>query len=310
MKNNDINSEYIDAKKIIKTQGCYIKAKPILENIARQAKKYLNDTSKILVLEGFIGSNRDGETTVLGRGGSDYSAALVAEAIKANMLYIWTDVTGIYQADPKLVPKSQVIEKISFEEAIELASFGAKVLHPDTLLPVLRSNTKVFVGSTFSPDKGGTNIDNDKNDKKSVIRAVTERAKQSLISIKSLNQDIASIANQIFLVLKKYDVRVDISNLTESRFSFVITNIDNLIEQLMLKDLANLREVEIKLERNLFLTTIVGNSLDKIPRLQANILERLSSLNIKLSSYGATGKSLYLLSDSHNSLEKVYKELF
>ncbi|BCD91823.1 hypothetical protein fh0823_19620 [Francisella halioticida] len=246
----------------------------------------------------------------MGRGGSDYSAALVAEAIKAHMLYIWTDVTGIYQADPKLVPKSQIIERINFEEAIELASFGAKVLHPDTLFPVLRSNTKVFVGSTFCPEKGGTYIDNGKSDKRSMIKAITERGKQTLINVKSLNQNVAGLIDQVFLVLKKYDVKVDIVNLTKIIFSFVITQPDSVIEKLILKDLAQLKEVEITLEHNLFLTTVVGNSLDKIPRLLSNILDRLGSLNVKLSGYGATGKSLYLLSDNDNFLEKVYKELF
>jgi aspartate kinase len=310
LKNRGVESRYIDARCIIKTQGCYTKAKPVIEAIAEQVKKHLSDTGEIFVLEGFIGSNAEGETTVLGRGGSDYSAALIAEAIKAHMLYIWTDVTGIYQADPRLIPQSQVIERISYQEAIELANFGAKVLHPDTLQPVLRSNTKVYVGSTFYPDKGGTYIDNDTVEDENIIKAVTERAEQTLINIKSLNQNISSIANQVFLVLKKYDVNAEISNLTEAAFSFVITKVDNIVEQLILKDLRHLREVELSLERNLLLTTIVGNNLDKMPSLLNNLSESLSSLNIRLSGYGATGKSLYLLSNSQNSLEKVYKELF
>ncbi|WP_150467551.1 aspartate kinase [Francisella sp. SYW-9] len=309
LKNKEIDSRYIDARSIIKTQGCYIKARPVLEDLASQAKKYLKNVNKILVMEGFIGSNYEDETTVLGRGGSDYSAALIAEAIKADMLYIWTDVTGIYQADPKLIPESQVIERISFSEAIELASFGAKVLHPDTLQPVLRSGTKVFVGSTFCPDKGGTYIDNDMFDNKSIIKAVTERAEQTLINIRSLNENMLSMANQVLFILKKYDVNAEVFNLTEVAFSFVFTG-SNVTEKLILKDLAQLKDVDITSEHNLLLTTIIGNNLDKIPSLLNNLSESLGPLNIKLSGYGATGKSLYLLNNTYNSLEKVYKELF
>ncbi|QIV93945.1 aspartate kinase [Allofrancisella frigidaquae] len=310
LKKNGIRSSHIDARKIIKTDSDYTKAKPLLKDISDQTKLYMPDHEEVVVLEGFIGSNEKNETTVLGRGGSDYSAALIAEAVKADLLYIWTDVVGIHQVDPRLIPKSKVIRKINFDEAIELTNFGAKVLHPDTLWPVMRSGTKVFVGSTFSPERGGTYIDNEPKGKKSIVRAITERKSQSLIKVKFSNNDVSSIVYSVFLVLKKYSISPDIVNLTETSLSFVIPQIREPLEQLIIKDLNLLDEIIIEIERNLSLTAIVGNNLDKLPKLLNKVIKASNISNIKLSGYGANGSSLYFLTDSERVLERVYKALF
>ena len=178
LKKNNINSEYIDARKIVKTNNDFTQAKPLIKEIGLAAEKHLPlESNRIIVLGGLIGSNENDATTTLGRGGSDYSAALVAEAINAKLLYIWTDVAGIYQADPRIIPTSKVIKKINFDEAIELSSFGAKVLHPDTLWPAMRNNIEVFIGSTFYPEKGGTWISNFKKENSLIIRAITDNDK-------------------------------------------------------------------------------------------------------------------------------------
>ncbi|QIV95428.1 aspartate kinase [Allofrancisella inopinata] len=312
LKKNGIRSSHIDARKIIKTDSNYTRAKPSLKDISDQTNLYMSDHEEVVVLEGFIGSNEKSETTVLGRGGSDYSAALIAEAVKADLLYIWTDVVGIHQVDPRLIPKSKVIRKINFDEAIELTNFGAKVLHPDTLWPVMRSGTKVFVGSTFFPERGGTYIENGPKDKKSIVRAITERKSQSLIKVKFSNNDVSSVVYRVFLVLKRYGVSPDIVNLTETSLSFVITQVGESIEQLIIKDLNLLDEIiiDIDIERNLSLTAIVGNNLDKLPKLLNKVIKASNISNIKLSGYGANGSSLYLLTDSKHVLERVYKALF
>ncbi|AJC48490.1 aspartate kinase [Allofrancisella guangzhouensis] len=310
LKKNGLRSSHIDARIIIKTDSNYIRAKPSLKDISDQINLCIPESEEVLVLEGFIGSNEMNETTVLGRGGSDYSAALIAEAVKADLLYIWTDVVGIHQVDPRLIPKSKVIRKINFDEAIELTNFGAKVLHPDTLWPVMRSSTKVFVGSTFFPERGGTYIENGPKDKKSIVRAITERKSQSLIKVKFSNNDVSSVVYRVFLVLKRYGVSPDIVNLTETSLSFVIPQIGESIEQLIIKDLNLLDGVIIDIERNLSLTAIVGNNLDKLPKLLNKVIKASNVSNIKLSGYGANGSSLYLLTDSRRVLERVYKALF
>ena len=166
LRKNAIPARYVDARKIIKTDSEFTEAKPLIEDIRLAAESHLClKSDEVIVLGGFIGSNENDETTTLGRGGSDYSAALIAEAIDSKLLYIWTDVAGIYQADPRLIPTSKVIKKLNFDEASELSSFGAKVLHPATLLPAIRKNIEVFIGSTFYPEKGGTWVSNLKKEK-------------------------------------------------------------------------------------------------------------------------------------------------
>ncbi|MBK2024820.1 aspartate kinase [Francisella philomiragia] len=312
LREQGINCEHIDARKIIKADGGYIEAKPLLENIKNQARKYLSDSEKIYVMGGFIGSNLDNETILLGRGGSDYSAALIAEAINANMLYIWTDVAGIHQADPRLIPKSRVIRQINFEEAIELISFGAKVLHPDTLWPVIRSGTKVFVGSTFDPDKGGTYIvDNQELVNRDGVRAITEKHEQILMKIKLQDRDISDVAPDIFSLLKKYGVTPVIVSLSDKEFSFVINRLDKFIENSVISDLTALHLDCFEFERNLSLTALIGNGLDKIPQLFKDLSDRLGISSSKLVGYGAKGNSLYFLTESDNTLlQRVYDEIF
>ena len=110
--------------------------------------------------QGFIGADASGTTTTLGRGGSDYSAALIGEALDAVQINIWTDVTGIFTTDPRITDQARALTEISFNEAAELATFGAKVLHPSTLIPAMRKNIPVFVGSSREPDAGGTMVRN------------------------------------------------------------------------------------------------------------------------------------------------------
>lgn len=310
-KNNNINCQYIDAKKIIKTNSEFTHAKPQIEEIRLAVEKNLplcSDT--IYILGGFIGSNENNETTTLGRGGSDYSAALIAEAINAKQLYIWTDVAGIYQADPKLIPTSKVIKKLNFDEAIELSNFGAKVLHPDTLWPTMRANIKVFIGSTFHPEKGGTWISDFKKEKHPIIRAITERKEQALIIIKFFNPTRANITYNVLDILRKNNINADLINMTETTISFTTSKNIESLKKNILNDLSHLRNISLTIEKNLSLTAIIGNNLNTMPKISDRIFKTINRSNIKLSRYGASGSSLYLLTENKSTLQKMYKTLF
>ncbi|AEI35455.1 aspartate kinase [Francisella salina] len=310
LKQQGISSAHIDAREIIKADGSYIKARPLLKDIKSQAKKYFSDSRKLYVMGGFMGSNLDGETVVLGRGGSDYSAALVAEAVNADMLYIWTDVAGIHQADPRLIPKSQVIKQINFEEAIELIGFGAKVLHPDTLWPVMRSGTKVFVGSTFDPASGGTYITNDNEGIVTKgVRAIAERRGQSLIKVNLVSLDLSDIVYKVLAVLRKYDITPDVINLTDVELILVIDDTNNITYQSINNELIDLCEDEFEFEKNLSLTALVGDKLDTIPQFFNELLNGLGDLDVKYSGYSSRGKSWCLIT-ADDAFEKVYKALF
>lgn len=162
------NVIFIDAREIIKTNSEFKKAEPQVELISENAKNklmpILSDPNSLIVTQGFIGSDLIGNTTTLGREGSDYSAALFGEAINASLIQIWTDVEGIAECDPRMIKEAKYIERLSYDEATALAMNGAKVLFPRTLLPAKRKNIPVFVGSSLRPDTMGTMIDASSDD--------------------------------------------------------------------------------------------------------------------------------------------------
>lgn len=156
------NVIFFDAREVIKTNSDFKKAEPqidlIAENAGLKLKEFLLDPQTLIVTQGFIGEDLTGKTTTLGREGSDYSAALFAEAINASLIQIWTDVEGVASSDPRHVKNYQYINEISYDEATALATLGAKVLFPRTLLPAKRKNIPVFVGSSLNPEAKGTMI--------------------------------------------------------------------------------------------------------------------------------------------------------
>ena len=154
-----IEATWLDVRTIVATNSHFGKAAPNDEQTRQNCDNLLKPLIKrgeLVITQGFIGRDEQGKTTTLGRGGSDYSAALLAEVLNAQDVLIWTDVAGIYTTDPRIVSNAQRIDTMSFSEAAEMATFGAKVLHPATLLPAVRSNIPVYVGSSKAPQDGGT----------------------------------------------------------------------------------------------------------------------------------------------------------
>ncbi|HBN88930.1 aspartate kinase, partial [Rheinheimera aquimaris] len=155
-----------DARRVMRTDSRFGKGEPQVNQISELCAVHLQPllADNIVVTQGFIGADEIGQTTTLGRGGSDYSAALFGEALSASVVQIWTDVVGIFTTDPRLTEQARCIKEISFDEAAEMATFGAKVLHPATLIPAMRRNIGVFVGSSREPKAGGTWIAKDVKD--------------------------------------------------------------------------------------------------------------------------------------------------
>ena len=162
LRARNVQAEWFDVRKVMRTDDHFGRAVPDSTALSELAQAQLRPRLQeaLVVTQGFIGSEPKGRTTTLGRGGSDYTAALLGEALGVGRVDIWTDVPGIYTTDPRVVPAAKRIDKIGFEEAAEMATFGAKVLHPATLLPAVRSDIPVFVGSSKDPAAGGTLVCN------------------------------------------------------------------------------------------------------------------------------------------------------
>lgn len=307
---SDENVRLLDARSIIKTDNRYGNAEPDIKEIEKTASAILQPLIKNLriVTQGFIGSDSKGDTTTLGRGGSDYSAALFAEAIDADVLEIWTDVTAIYTTDPRIVSEARPITEISFAEASELSVFGAKVLHPATVVPAIRKNIRVYVGSSIHPEKPGTWIVRDTKEKP-VIRAISLRRNQTLLKVHSLDMlHRYGFLAKLFRVLAEHKISVDLVTTSEVSVALTLDADFNSPGKSMLpddvtKELQKFSEVEII--KDLSLVALVGNNLNQTAGLSGPIFGSLVDVNIHLICHGASSHNLCFLVAEEDAEEVV-----
>ena len=312
-------SEVFDVRKVMLTDSNFGKAEPQLKAISERASEVLRPLleESVIVTQGFIGTNNDGVTTTLGRGGSDYSAALLAEALSANTVEIWTDVAGIYTTDPRLAPNAIAINEISFNEAAEMATFGAKVLHPATILPAVRKGIQVFVGSSKAPNEGGTWIRN-KIKHSPTYRAVAIRKEQTLLNLHSLEMLHAHgfLAN-VFAILAKHKISVDLITTSEVNVSLTLdqTGSDSsgqqLLSDVLIEELGRYCSVEV--ETDLCLVALIGNKIPSTTGICHRVFEGLTDFNIRMSSFGASQHNLCFLvseADAPNVVEALHQNLF
>ncbi|RPE86088.1 aspartate kinase [Vespertiliibacter pulmonis] len=320
LKEKNIPATWFDVRDVIATNSHYGKAIPNDEKTIQQASiklKPLLDNGNIVITQGFIGRDDDGKTTTLGRGGSDYSAALLAEVLNANDVLIWTDVPGIYTTDPRIVADAKRIDSISFNEASEMATFGAKVLHPATLLPAVRSNIPVFVGSSKTPEQGGTWVTQNPT-LRPTVRALALRRNQILLTLSSLSMlhSHGFLAN-VFGILAKHQISVDV--VTTSEVSIAITldktgsasSGSDILSDALLDELRTLCKVQV--EQDLSLVAIIGNNLHLQAGIAKQLFETLSPYSIRLIGYGASTNNVCTLvrnQDADEIIRALHKALF
>ena len=313
----DIPGEYFNVQQVMKTNSLYGKAVVDLNLLSVQSTQLLAPKliNKVIVTQGFIGQDSQGHTTTLGRGGSDYSAALLAEALNGNNLSIWTDVVGIFTTDPRITDQARAIKEISFGEAAEMATFGAKILHPATLIPAMRRNIPVFVGSSKEPEKGGTQI-KQKVDSNPTYRSIALRREQTLVTVKSPAMLHASgFLAKVFGVLAKHELSIDL--ITTSEISVALTfdnpsgSTQSLITNTVVAELEQLCEVSV--EHGLSLVAVIGNGLTCAKGIGQSIFETINDVNIRLICHGASANNLCFLvneDDANFVVEKLHNTLF
>jgi len=301
-----------DVRQVLRTDSRFGKGEPQVDQIATLTQQYLAPLlkSQIIVTQGFIGADSSNQTTTLGRGGSDYSAAILGEAIGAKVVQIWTDVVGIFTTDPRLTPDARCIPEISFDEAAEMATFGAKVLHPATLIPAMRQNIPVFVGSSREPEAGGTWISK-QVDARPSYRAIALRKNQTLITVKSPAMlHAAGFLTRVFAILSQHQISVDL--VTTSEISVALTLDDapgSAFGTAIEPALAALREFsEVTVEQGLSLVAVIGNHLHSTRGITGSLFQALEQINMRLICHGASRHNLcFLVQD--NEAPGVVKEL-
>jgi len=299
-----LTARLLDVREVLKTDDNFGKAKPLIDLIKKNCSEKLprikEESTTTYVTQGFIGQTSHGLTTTLGRGGSDYSAALLAEALTADILEIWTDVAGVSTTDPRLCNEAIVIDEISFQEMSELATFGAKVLHPATLLPAMRKNIPVLVASSFEPQKPGTWVRREVQ-KNPLIRALALRRKQTLITISTPEMlHTHGFLYQIFKIFNDHQISIDAITTSEISVSVTLDQSENFSNQL-LHDLSAVGEVQI--EKNLCLVSLIGNNIVHTPGVAKKIFDAVSSINVRMICYGASRHNFcFLIEDEMGPL--------
>ncbi|SON50701.1 aspartokinase III [Vibrio tapetis subsp. tapetis] len=318
MRERGIDAIRFDIRDIMRTNNVHGQASPELTTIAELAKQKLVPLcqSKVVITQGFIGSDEDGNTTTLGRGGSDYSAALIAESVNASGLEIWTDVPGIYTTDPRVAPKATPIPEISFSEASEMANFGAKILHPSTLLPALRQQIPVFVGSSKAPEKGGTWI-RQQVESAPLFRALALRGNQTMVTLRSLNMFHAyGFLAEAFRILAKHKVSVDLITTSEVSVSLTLdqTNTAGGAPELPIAAREELEQLcSVDIEHDLSLIALIGNNMSESKGYAKQVFSTLEDYNLRMICYGASPHNLcFLLHESvaRSAVQALHEELF
>ncbi|ENJ2051585.1 lysine-sensitive aspartokinase 3 [Vibrio parahaemolyticus] len=318
MRERGINAVRFDIREVLRTDDKFGRAEPNVEAIAQLAQEKLIPLclDSVVITQGFIGSDEEGNTTTLGRGGSDYSAALIAEGVKASGLEIWTDVPGIYTTDPRIAPKASPIPEISFSEASEMANFGAKILHPSTLVPALRHDIPVFVGSSKEPEKGGTWIRH-QVESSPLFRALALRCNQTMVTLRSANMFHAyGFLAKVFEILAKHKISVDLITTSEISVSLTLDQTDTSggapqLPQAAREELEELCKVEV--EHDLCLVALIGNKMSERKGYAKQVFGTLEDLNLRMICYGASPHNLcFLVNESvaKQAIQKLHTELF
>jgi aspartate kinase len=283
-----IDAAIVDSRRCLVTDATFMKAAPLLEETNDRLKANIQpliDAGKVPVMGGFIGATRSGVTTTIGRGGSDYSAAIVGAGLSAERIDIWTDVDGMMTTDPNLCPDARRIKVISFDEAAELAYFGAKVLHPSTVLPAVQKNIPVYILNSRNPTCEGTRIAARVPPCRNFFKAIAAKKKITIIDVAATRMLLAhGFLKAIFEVFDKHRVPVDVVSTSEVSVSLTVDSNESI--PALAADLAKLADV--KYEGRKAIVCVVGESLREKPGVAARVFGELSDVKIRMISQGAS----------------------
>ncbi len=306
-----IPAEHIDARDVFVTDDNFMGAEPQTEAIAEASRELvlpLIKEGKVPVMGGFIGRTATGITTTLGRGGSDYSASLLGAALHADAIEIWTDVDGMLTADPRVVKGSQLIEQIRFDEASELASFGAKVLHPNTIAPAVKLGIPVFIYNSRNPTGKGTRITFDAP--RRAVSAIAGKGGITVVRVGAAKMLFAKgFLRKVFDIFERNSVSIDVVATSEVSVSVTVddpSGLDSLVVEL-----ATLGDVAV--ERDRAIVAVVGAAISEEGAAMGRAIAALDGIKVHMMSLSATGINLTIIVDGDQlnpAMERLHKAFF
>lgn len=288
MKDRGIPAVLVDSRRLVVTDARFTAAGPDMGSTGRRVRDELIprlEEGSVPIAQGFIGATPDGLTTTLGRGGSDYTAAIIGAGLGAESIEIWTDVDGLMTADPRVVPEARRIRVISFAEAAELSYFGAKVLHPSTVAPAVEKGIPVHVYNTRNPECEGTLIEAAPRRSRNLIKSIAFKRGVTIVNVSSTRMLMAyGFLRTIFEVFERHRTSVDVVTTSEVSVSMTLDNVERLEE--ISRDLEGIGEVTI--ERAKAIVCVVGDNLKFTPGVASRVFRAIQSCNVNMISQGAS----------------------
>lgn len=318
-----LKSNWADAKQFIKTDSNYSRANVNFNKTTEEVKVYFSVQANCWVCPGFVASNKNNETTTLGRGGSDYTAAILASILGSKQLEIWTDVSGMMTADPRLVSAAYAIKEISYEEAMELSHFGAKVIYPPTIQPVLEANIPIHIKNTFKPEDYGTVISSNGNGNGHIIKGLSCIQNIALVNLSGSGMvGIPNFSHRLFKALSTAKVNVILITQASSEHSICV-GIDErdcdlakeAVEEEFEFELSVHKIDALEIEKQLSIVALVGSNMKEQVGVSGNMFNTLSQngVNIKAIAQGSSEKNISVViqdNEVRKALNSLHESFF
>ncbi|MFZ1812453.1 MAG: aspartate kinase [Candidatus Saccharimonadales bacterium] len=308
-----IKSQAVEASSMIVTTDHFTDAKPLLEESAPRALEVLGDlfeAETVPIVTGFVGATKTGEVTTLGRGASDYTATILGYCLTAAEVWIWTDVTGVMTADPRMISDAQTIKQLSYDEAAELSYFGAKVLHPLTMVPASLKNIPIYIKNTFEPQAVGTVISATASSH-GVVKAVSVKSGLSMVTVRGKGVSGApAILSKVFdpLAEHKIDVFFITHASSEHNISFIVKSSAgkrtvSLVREILAAELDQKTVETVDLQNGLALIAVVGREMDDISSITGQLFMALgaSGVTVLAISQGSSDHNISCVIDDHQT---------
>lgn len=307
-----VKAVWLDARSFVKTTDDFGRAQPLSDEIMPAARQHVLphlEAGALVITQGFIGSTTTGASTTLGRGGSDYSASIIGVAVGAREIQIWTDVDGMLSADPRVVPNAHLLAEVSFQEASELAYFGAKVLHPLTIKPAVEKDIPVKILNTFAPANQGTTITS-RATSSDTIRAVAAKKHITAVFLSSPHMLMThGFLAQVFAVFDRLKIPIDLISTSEVSVALTIDSRDHLNDLVL--ELKNYGDIQIM--DDVAIVSVVGRQFREQSGIAGRVFNALHDVNIIVISGGASDINLNFVvssSDADKAVRQLHSEFF
>lgn len=323
LRAHGVAAEWVDAAEIIVTDANFGSANPLLEPTTRHVQSRLLPLlggGGVPVVTGFVGATEEGISTTLGRGGSDYSAAILGAALAADEIQIWTDVSGVMTADPRIVPEARTIPEISYIEAAELAYYGAKVLHPKTIQPAVERGIALRVLNTFQPEDRGTLVVKEPKPSKDVVKAISAIKGLTMITVEGRGMlGVPGIAARTFGAVARAGANVLMisQSSSEQSISFVIREVDRQavvaqLEEELAREISQHHIDQVRADVGIVIVAVVGAAMKGTPGISARIFGALgeAGINVIAIAQGSSECNISLVvaqGDADEAVRRIHR---